>query len=249
MASSSGPGILYACVCSGTHKSADAGTAPSTVSLTAFIDGTMKGPFANQDKGAFNHDVCSYNYIKSNGFTFIAVAPKEVETRIVYEFLAEMVMDFQIGADREAYEVRLRLLLAKYGNPVDKIAQAAANNATTMAIMKANLEAMLARGEIVDAADLKAFNLENDAHTFAGQAEAVRKCARWKQLRLRILICFVVLVVIFVGLVAGCGGFSFPRCGGTNTSTTKNVHIGPGALTPAPASPTPAPSSTLAPSS
>jgi len=158
------PGISYACVCTGTHKNAEAGTVPSSVTLKAFIDGTVQGPFANKEKASFNHDIFSYNFIKSpQGFTFIAIAPKDVETRFVYDFLGEMLREFEIGADRSTYESRLKVLLAKYSTPQDKIARATDDAEKAKEIMRLNLLKKVEAGEKLEVVEMQAANMENNA--------------------------------------------------------------------------------------
>jgi len=232
--------ILYACVCSGTHLNAEAGSVPSKVTLKAFIDGTVSGPFANKDKASFNHDICSYNYIKANsGFTFIAVAPKEVDTRIVYEFLGEMMKEFEMGSDRETYEGRLKSLLARYANPtvgVDKVAVALNTAEETKKVMHDNLVKIADRGVQLEAVEEKAVDMEYKATELKEKSIKVRKCAKWKQLRTRIIICVILLVIIFIVVVAVCGGFSFPKCGGDSSSSHHKVTVNiPQAPPPPPA--------------
>lgn len=70
-----------------------------------------------KSSGSFNQGPFSYSYMKTNdNFTFIAIAPKEVDTRVVMSFLQEMIRDFDAGGDGSAFTVRLNNLLVKYQN-------------------------------------------------------------------------------------------------------------------------------------
>lgn len=238
------PGVLYGCVCQGTHINAEAGTIPSKVTLKAFIDGTVQGPFANRDKASFNHDVCSYNYIKAtSGFTFIAVAPKEVDTRIVYEFLGEMMREFEVGSDRETYEQRVKVLLSQYATPRSSIQRHQEMLDATKATMQDTVNKMAANAATLDATEEAVTGFEVQTQDLAKKSHDVKVCAKWKAWRLRIIICVILIVVLFVVLIAACGGFSFPKCGGDSGGGGTNINVN---LPPtAPTTPT-APTSTTA---
>jgi len=239
--------VLYACVCQQTHIRAESGAAPSKVTLKAFVDGTVSGPFANKEKASFNHDICSYNYVKSpSGYTFVAVAPKEVETRVVYDFLDQMMREFEQGSDKEQFQYKLNTLLARF-QPTNRIQSTQMELDATKTTMQHNIHQMMEQGTQLEVLDAQVQNMEAVAVETKEKAHQVKKCARWKRLRMRIIICAIILVVIFIILVAVCGGFSFPKCGGDAKGT--NIYISnPGnppvalpPITPPPTDPVPVP--------
>eukprot|EP01127_Copromyxa_protea_P005491 TRINITY_DN1541_c0_g1_i1.p1 TRINITY_DN1541_c0_g1~~TRINITY_DN1541_c0_g1_i1.p1 ORF type:complete len:156 (-),score=22.21 TRINITY_DN1541_c0_g1_i1:197-631(-) len=122
-------GITYACVTASmsTKVLAEAGNKSNlTRQLTGFITGVVNNPNNPDERGSFNQGPYSYSYMKTNdNFTFISIAPKEVDTRVVMSFLQEMIRDFDYGGDGSAFTGRLNNLLVKYQNAqeMDQIAR------------------------------------------------------------------------------------------------------------------------------
>lgn len=100
--------------------------------------------------------------------------------------------------------------------------------------MRANLDAVVARGEAVELADTTTFAVAERAADFRGQATALRKVQFWR--KWRVCIVLSVLVVLAALAAAGCG-IAYAVCGGT-IDPARCRRTAAAAPTPAP---TPAP--------
>ncbi len=177
-------GIFYACVAKRGDIQVECGEKSMLRnSLKAFVDGTVSGPAAQKDKGSFNHGPSSpcprppprltdlpilgpfsYNFQKDGGNTFVAIASKDVETRIVFNFLGDMKKAFEAGSDKGTYTRNLNKLLVQYKNPadMDRIKRIATELEDVKGVMRDNLDKMVKRGEQLEALDQATVQLEAD---------------------------------------------------------------------------------------
>jgi len=217
MAQPSSVGIFYACVAKRGDVQVECGEkAMLRNSLKAFIDGTIAGPAAQKEKGSFNHGPFSYNFLKDGGNTFVAIASKDVETRIVFNFLGDMRKAFEAGSDKGTYTRNLNKLLVQYKNPadMDRIKRIAAELEDVKGVMRDNLDKMVKRGEQLETLDQATVQLEQDASAFKTNAIKVRKVVWWRRIRLWIIVGAVLVVIVFIVIVIVCGGFTFKDCKG-----------------------------------
>jgi len=207
---------VYACVCKGKEIQSDGGCHKEALknTLSAFIEGTVSGSQSDKPKGSFNHGPYSYNFIKDRGFTFIAIARKEVEIRIVFSFLKEMQNHFNAGTDKTGFKRVINDLIATYQNPeeVDKVQRINEDLEYVKGIMRQNLENMVKRGDQLEKLDESVVQLEQDAGIFKKQAQEVKKVVWWRDLRCKIVTGIILLIIIFVIIVVACGGFEFQNC-------------------------------------
>lgn len=177
-------GIIYACLCSQDQKFlAEAGDKSSVKStLQAFISGVATDP---RDKAAFNHGPYTYNFLKDNGYTFIAVAPSKVESRVVFAFLNEMIHEFNTGSDRSNYTGKINNLLVKYQNPQrqDLISMMNQDLQDTKERMHQNLDDIIRRGITIDQIEQNAESMEHNAHEMVERSTRVKEIVWWKRLK------------------------------------------------------------------
>jgi len=212
---SGGVGIIYACVCKRADVQVEAGE--KTIlrqSLKAFIDGTVTGPAATKEKGSFNHGPFSYNFMKDSGNTFVAIAAKEVDTRIVFNFLGEMKRAFEAGTDKGTYVKTLTKLLVQYKNPaeMDRIKRITFELEEVKGVMRENLDKMVKRGDQLEQLDAASVQLEVGAGDFRKKSAEVKRVVWWRRIWLWLIVGAVLLVVIFIIIVVVCGGFTFSSC-------------------------------------
>merc|ERR1711916_114739 len=78
-------------------------------------------------------------------------------------------------------------------------------------VMQKNIDDILARGEKLD-------KLEANSKQFKEGATSLKHAFWCRNVKLTIAIVVVVLVVAFFVVVGVCGGFSFPKCGGSSNN-------------------------------
>jgi len=201
---SSQQGLIYACVCSQDHKIlSEAGNKSSLKStLQAFITGIYTDP---RDKAAFNHGPYTYNFLKEGGFTFIAIAPLKVESRVVFTFLKEMIHEFNTGSDRTTYTGKLNNLLVKYSSAQrqDLIVTMNEDLETTKRQLHQNLNDLVQRGADLETLDHTAQDLEFHSRETHTGAIAVTKVVWWKRMKFRICVgaCCVLIILVIIAVV------------------------------------------------
>jgi hypothetical protein len=203
--SNQGPaGLIYACLCSQDQKIlAEAGNKSTLKStLQAFISGIYTDP---RDKAAFNHGPYTYNFLKEGGFTFIAIAPVKVESRVVFSFLREMIHEFNSGSDKSNYTGKLNNLLVKYSNPQrqDLIFQMNEDLEITKRQLHQNLNDIVGRGVALEVLEQTATDLEGNAQGMGERATKVKNVVWWKRLKFRICIgvCCVLFILIIIAVI------------------------------------------------
>jgi len=90
-------------------------------------------------------------------------------------------------------------------------------------IMDRNIDAMVTRGERLDAIQEGARVLAEGGINFNVQARRVQRRMWWQNTKMKIIIGVVVIVIIYVILTASCGGFAWPSCvgGQSNKNSTE----------------------------
>lgn len=105
----------------------------------------------------------------------------------------------------------------------------------TQDAMRANLDAVFARGEALELADTTTFEVQERAREFRGNATELRKVQFWRKWR----VCIVLGVLILLAALAAVGcGVAYAVCGGTLDAARCRTP----ASTPSPV-PTPVPAS------
>jgi vesicle-associated membrane protein 7 len=102
-------------------------------------------------------------------------------------------------------------------------------------IMVDNIDKMLERGERIELLVDKTENLQSNAFRFKKQSTALKRAMWWKNLKLTLVIVFVVLVVIYFIVALICGGLAFQRCVNTAKGAEDQTsgRSGAGELAPA----------------
>ncbi|PWY89806.1 synaptobrevin-domain-containing protein [Aspergillus heteromorphus CBS 117.55] len=115
-----------------------------------------------------------------------------------------------------AFNTDLRALLQTYNTapPADSLASARREIDSVRDIMTENIERVLERGERIDLLVDKTDRLGGSAHDFRVRSRGLRRRMWWKNVKLMVLLVFVVafLVYFFVGL--GCGFPGWGACVG-----------------------------------
>jgi len=148
--------------------------------------------------GSFTHGPFSYNFLKEQGYTFVAIARQQVELRIVFGFLKDVVKIFSRGSDNLNYKKEIEALLVQYKNPeeADKIKKIAADLEDVKGIMRQNLESMIKRGERLDQLDETVVELETQTAGFKKKSTEVKDVVWWRDLRCKIVTGIILIIII-----------------------------------------------------
>ena len=81
-------------------------------------------------------------------------------------------------------------------------------------VMVRNIDSLLNRGEALDILVEKTDRMQQAAFKFEKASERTANLMWWKKVRCRVGAALFALLVLFLLLVVGCGGFDFASCGG-----------------------------------
>jgi len=165
--------------------------------------------------GSYTHGPFTYNFLKDQGYTFISIARKETELRIVFAFLKNLVQIFSRGGnDKEGYVKEIQALLVQYRNPedVDKIKRISNELEEVKEIMRDNLANVVNVGIKLEYLDASAGELANQGTVFKQKADKVVEVVWWRNIRCYIISGVVLVIVILIIVIAACGGFDFHMC-------------------------------------
>ena len=81
-------------------------------------------------------------------------------------------------------------------------------------IMVSNINELVERGEKLELLVDKTENLATESITFRRTAREVRRVAWWQNVKVKVIVAAVVIVVIYAIISASCGGPAWPKCVG-----------------------------------
>ena len=78
--------------------------------------------------------------------------------------------------------------------------------------MRANIDAVVDRGERMELIVDRAEALSNESVRFRTGARNVRRQMWWENTKVKVVVALIVLVVIYAIVSASCGGLDWPKC-------------------------------------
>jgi len=187
----------------------------------------------NDSKMSYVYDRHIFHYIVEEGITYLCMADEEFGRRVPFAFLEDIKNRF-----KAAYGDRGRTALA-YGmnadfsrvlqnqmdyyssNPnADKINRVKGEIDEVKTVMVQNIERVLERGERIELLVDRTENLNQAAFKFKKQSTQLKRAMWWKNVKIMVILAFVILVIIYFIVAMACGGLAFQTC-------VKKVHPTP----------------------
>ncbi|KAJ5919353.1 hypothetical protein N7466_010296 [Penicillium verhagenii] len=165
--------------------------------------------------------------------SYIVVASAEQGRRIPFAYLLEMKRKFLSAYPPSstdfsslpaygcaAFNTDLRALLQTYNTapPADSLASARLEIDSVRDIMTENIERVLERGERIDLLVDKTDRLGGSAHDFRIRSRGLRRRMWWKNIKLMVLLGFVVIFLLYLFIGFGCGLPAWSKCVGRKNS-------------------------------
>ncbi|EPS33009.1 hypothetical protein PDE_07970 [Penicillium oxalicum 114-2] len=159
--------------------------------------------------------------------SFLVVASTEQGRRVPFAYLLEMKRKFLSSYPPSstdfsalpaygcaAFNSELRSLLNTYNTspPADSLASARREIDSVRDIMTENIERVLERGERIDLLVDKTDRLGGSAHDFRIRSRGLRRRMWWKNVKLMILLGFVVVFLLYLFVGIGCGLPGWSKC-------------------------------------
>jgi hypothetical protein len=79
-------------------------------------------------------------------------------------------------------------------------------------IMVQNIEKVLDRGDRIELLVEKTDSLNQSAFQFKRKSQQVKRAFWWRNCRINLLIAAVIIVIVGICVLAGCGGWHLPKC-------------------------------------
>lgn len=196
----------------------------------------------NDNKMSYVYDRHIFHYIVDDGITYLCLADEEFGRRVPFAFLEDIKNRFKAtygdrGKSALAYGMNadfsrvLQNQMDYYSNNpnADKINRVRGEIDEVKSVMVHNIEKVLERGERIELLVDRTENLNQTAFKFKKQSTQLKRAMWWKNVKIMIILAFVVLVIIYFIVAMACGGLAFQKCveagkkltsSGSTTATT-----------------------------
>lgn len=206
----------------------------------------------NDSKMSYVYDRHIFHYVVSEGITYLCMADEDFGRRVPFAFLEDIK-----GRFKAAYGDRGRTALA-FGmnadfsrvlqnqmdyyssNPnADKINRVRGEIDEVKSVMVQNIERVLERGERIELLVDRTENLNQTAFKFKKQSTQLKRAMWFKNVKIMIILIFVILVIVYFVVALACGGLAFQSCvnaskkvlSSTSTTSTTTGHLSTPSLT------------------
>lgn len=106
----------------------------------------------------------------------------------------------------------IKQMMIDYSSNEDKIAIVNRNVNEVKDIMVQNIEKIIARGEKIEILVSKSEELEVNARVFKKAANKVKLHFCCKNIKLTLIVVFILIAILVVVVILSCGGFDFKNC-------------------------------------
>jgi vesicle-associated membrane protein 7 len=157
----------------------------------------------------------------------LVAAQADAGRRIPFAFLLELKKKFLAQYSPEgtnfqslppygsaAFNTTLKSMLSTYNiaPPADSLSNAKRDIDDVKHIMTENIERVLERGERIDLLVDKTDRLGGSARDFRVRSRGLRRQMWWKNARIMVLLCVVVIFLIYLFVGMGCGLPAWGKC-------------------------------------
>lgn len=175
---------------------------------------------------SYTYDNYVFHYITSSGLTFVCLADRGMGQTAPLRFLDEVcgrfeASDAMLAASRTAVALQMnpefqpviRGLMEKYNEASDSsMERIRAHTAEITENMIDNIDKIMQRQEKIELLVEKTETLNRTAIQFRRQAVDVRRTLWWRDVRAKVVMVSIVLLLIFLLITWLCGGFSYEKC-------------------------------------
>jgi vesicle-associated membrane protein 7 len=184
----------------------------------------------SDERFTITSDAYTFNFLVSNGFTFLVVADEAYGRQIPFAFLERLRDAFveKFGdKGRTAAEDSLNNTFSptiqkqlqycmEHPEEISKMAQVQRKVDEVKGIMMQNVEQVLVRGERLDVLVDRTDDLRDQAQQFQRQGTRLRKRMWWQNFRMKIIVAAVVVLLVVVIFLLACfsGGRNCTKRGG-----------------------------------
>uniref|UniRef100_A0A0D6R2N3 V-SNARE coiled-coil homology domain-containing protein n=1 Tax=Araucaria cunninghamii TaxID=56994 RepID=A0A0D6R2N3_ARACU len=178
---------------------------------------------SNSNKFTYTCDGHTFNYLVEDGFVFLVVADEATGRQMPFLFLERVKEDFKRRYGGEKAETGVAHSLDKDYGPrlrdqmqycvdhpeeISKFSKVKAQVSEVKGIMMDNIEKVLDRGEKIELLVDKTEGLQFQADTFQRQGRQLRRKMWLQNLKFKLIILGIVLIIFLIIWLSVCKGFS-----------------------------------------
>jgi vesicle-associated membrane protein 7 len=174
---------------------------------------------------SYTYDNYVFHYLTSAGLTYICLADRGMGQTVPLRFLDEVSGRFEssplLAASRTAVALQMnsefqpviRGIMEKYNEAADDSTdRIRAHVAEITDNMIENIDKIMQRQEKIELLVEKTETLNRTAIQFRRQAVDVRRTLWWRDVRSKIVMASIAILLIFLLITWLCGGFSYENC-------------------------------------
>jgi len=179
----------------------------------------------NDNKMSYVYDRHIFHYVVDDGISYLCLADEEFGRRIPFAFLEDVKNRFKAtygdrGKTALAYGMNadfsrvLQNQMDYYSNNpnADRINRVRGEIDEVKSVMVTNIEKVLERGERIELLVDRTENLNQTAFKFKKSSTQLKRAMWWKNVKIMIILAFVVLVIIYFIVALACDGLAFQGC-------------------------------------
>ncbi|CAH9072124.1 unnamed protein product [Cuscuta epithymum] len=216
--------ILYSLVARGPVVLAEH-SATSTNASTIARQVLEKIPGSNDTNISYSQDRYIFHVKRTDGLTVLCVADDVAGRRIPFDFLEEIhqrfvrtygraVLSAQAYAMNDEFSRVLAQQMEYYSNDpnADRINRLKGEMSQVRNVMIQNIDKVLERGDRLELLVDKTATMQGNTLRFRRQSRRFRSAVWWRNVKLIVVVTFLVLALIYVILAFACHGLALPSC-------------------------------------
>ncbi|CAH9099834.1 unnamed protein product [Cuscuta europaea] len=216
--------ILYSLVARGPVVLAEH-SATSTNASTIARQVLEKIPGNNDTNISYSQDRYIFHVKRTDGLTVLCMADDVAGRRIPFDFLEEIhqrfvrtygraVLSAQAYAMNDEFSRVLAQQMEYYSNDpnADRINRLKGEMSQVRNVMIQNIDKVLERGDRLELLVDKTATMQGNTLRFKRQSRRFRSAVWWRNVKLIVVVTFLVLALIYAILAFACHGLALPSC-------------------------------------
>lgn len=218
--------IVYAAVARGQTLLAECSTGGVSPDFSTVLESLLRGAPTSDATLYYLHEGHTIQMLIRHELCYVAMTKDTMSRSVTLGFLKEVMRAFQLQFGERAQFARslacdadfkrtLRQLMeetqaTRSGD--QKLVAIQSEIDSAKRIMEENIDKAIGRGEKLEVLVDKSDSLVEKSYVFHSQSRAVQRRFFCQNMRVTLLLLFVVLIILFIGVTTGCGGFSYSKC-------------------------------------
>lgn len=164
-----------------------------------------------------------FHFHNKSGLVILCMTSSSFSNRKAYQFIFDLrdklfenygdQLTQAIGFGIKKHMIdEIKQMMIDYSSNEDKIAIVNRNVNEVKDIMVQNIEKIIARGEKIEILVSKSEELEVNARVFKKAANKVKLHFCCKNIKLTLIVVFILIAILVVVVILSCGGFDFKNC-------------------------------------